>query len=90
WREDVHWYGPNGDVDLSWESRALAYYLHGANDLYVMINAFWEPVLFHIQEGKERAWTRLVDTSRQNITEEPVGSLPYQVAPRSIVVLEAN
>ena len=39
-----------------------------------MINAFWEPVRFHIQESKERDWTRLVDTSRQDIAEEPVHS----------------
>ena len=55
-----------------------------------MINAFWEPVLFHIQEGKERDWTRIVDTSRRDIGKEPVGSLPYQVAARSVVVLEAK
>lgn len=72
WREDVRWYGANGPADLSPESRSVAYCLHGASDLYVMINAFWEPVRFHIQEGKERAWTRMVDTSRQDIVEEPV------------------
>ena len=55
-----------------------------------MINAFWEPVRFQIQEGKERDWTRMVDTGRQDIVEVPVGSLLYQVAPRSVVVLEAK
>ena len=88
WREDVHWYGANGPVDFA--SRTLAYSLHGKSDLYVMINAFWEQVLFHIQEGKESSWTRMVDTSRQDIIEEPIGSLSYQVAPRSVVVLEAK
>ena len=70
------------------DSRCLAYCLHGASDLYVMINAFWEPVRFQIQEGKARDWKRLVDTSQQEIVEEPVHSLDYQVAPRSVIVLE--
>ena len=51
WREDVHWYGPNGNVDLSPESRTLAYALHGTADLYVMINASCAAVRFQIQEG---------------------------------------
>ena len=84
WREDVHWYGANGPVDFA--SRTLAYCLRGANDLYVMINAFWEPVRFHIQEDKN--WKRIVDTSRHDIVEEPVSSLDYELAARSVVVLE--
>ena len=86
WREDVHWYGATGPVDFA--SRTLAYSLRGANDLYVMINAFWQPVRFHIQEGKN--WKRMVDTSRQDIVEEPVTSLDYELAPRSVVVLEST
>jgi glycogen operon protein len=86
WREDVHWYGATGPVDFA--SRTLAYSLHGPNDLYVMINAFWEPVRFHIQEGQN--WKRVVDTSRQDIVEEPLTSLDYEVAPRSLVVLEST
>ena len=52
WREDVHWYGANGPVDFA--SRTLAYCLHGGSDLYVMINAFWEPVAFP-HSGRQRA-----------------------------------
>ena len=99
WREDVHWYGPDGPVDFGPESRSLAYCLigerFGEGDLYVMVNAFWEPVRFHIQEGSAGDWKRLVDTSRispEDIAEPgggwPVESLDYEVAPRSIVVLE--
>jgi hypothetical protein len=51
-----------------------------------MINAFWEPVRFHIQEGK--GWKRIVDTSRHCIEEELLTSANYEVSPRSIVVLE--
>jgi isoamylase len=86
WREDVHWYGANGSVDLGQQPRTLAYGLHGESDLYVMINAFWEPVRFHIQEGKD--WKGIVDTSRQALLEEPVSSGDYEVAARSVVVLE--
>jgi len=91
WREDVKWYGPTGPVDF--ESRQLAYCLHGETNLYVMINTFWEPVLFQVQEGKTGDWKRVVDTSRKSpeeITEQPVGSLDYEVVPRSVVVLEAK
>ena len=85
-REDVHWYGVTGPVDFA--SRTLAYSLRGANELYVMINAFWEPVRFHIQEAKN--WKRVVDTSRQDIVQEPVSSRDYELAPRSVVVLESS
>jgi len=99
WRQDVHWYGPQGPVDFGPESRSLAYCLVGERfkegDLYVMINAFWGPARFHIQEGGAGDWKRLVDTSRlspEDIAEPgsewPVGSLDYEVAPRCVVVLE--
>lgn len=86
WRERVKWYGANGPVDLGPDSRSLAYCLHGESDLYVMINAFWEPVRFHIQETGN--WRRVVDTSREDLAGQPVRSLDYEVAPRSVVVLE--
>lgn len=86
WRDDVHWYNAQGPVDLA--SHTLAYSLHGARDLYVMINAFWEPVLFRIQEAKD--WKRVVDTSEEELVEEPVASHTYELQPRSIVVLEST
>jgi isoamylase len=84
WREAVSWYGATGPVDL--DSRCLAYGLHDASDVYVMINAFWEPVRFHIQQPG--AWNRVVDTSRQDLATQAVDGLNYEVAPRSVVVLE--
>lgn len=33
---------------------------------------------------------RMVDTSRQNMVEESVTSLDYELAPRSVVVLEGS
>jgi isoamylase len=96
WRDDVRWYGTGKDVDLSWGSHAFAYCLHGASleddDLYVMINGFWEPLEFEIQEA--RKWARVIDTfleSTGNFADEasvpPLGTNRYIVQPRSVVVL---
>jgi glycogen operon protein len=84
----VHWYGPNGPVDLGQQSRTLAYWLHGERDLYVMINAFWKPIRFHIQEGTN--WVRMVDTSQHDTVQKPVTSPDYEVAARSVTVLEST
>jgi glycogen operon protein len=99
WRDDVTWYGAGPRVDASFESRSLAYALRGASvgddDLYVMINAWWEPLDFVVQEGTATSWKRVVDTSLpspEDIAdpghEVPVQSLIYRVGPRSIVVLK--
>jgi len=95
-REDVCWYGTGPTVDLSGDSRSLAFCLHGASqdddDLYVMINAFWEELEFHVQEGTAQEWKRIVDTtlpSPDDFSDHglPLGRMTYVVAPRSIVVL---
>jgi len=96
WREDVSWYGTGPTVDLSTESRSLAFCLHGASqgddDIYVMINAYWEELTFHIQEGMPAEWKRIVDTSWPSPDDfsdhgVPLERASYGVAPRSIVVL---
>lgn len=98
WRDDVHWYGVGDTPDLSFNSHTLAYCLHGAsqsdNDLYVMINAFWEDLTFVVQEGQTQQWRRVVDTSLPSPSDfcDPGGtkaltSLSYRVKARSIVVL---
>jgi glycogen operon protein len=85
-------------VDLGLESRCLAYCLigerFGEGDLYVMINAWCEPVRFRVQEGDAGDWKRLIDTSRPSPgdilepeNEEILESLDYHLAPRSIAVL---
>jgi glycogen operon protein len=84
WREAVSWHGATGPVDFA--SRCLAYCLRGASDLYVMINACWEPVRFQIQQPG--AWNCVVDTSREDLAPPPVNGRNYDLAPRSIVVLE--
>jgi len=98
WREDVRWHGTGTDVDMAHESRSLAFYLRGARfgegDLYVMINSFWRPLQFYIQEGEAGEWSRILDTSLpspDDISEPggeiPVPSLDYKVSSRSVVVL---
>ena len=76
----------------------VAYCLHGASygdcDLYVMINAYDEPLDIEVQESPATGWRRAIDTgldSPFDITEAgeevPVASLRYRVQPRSTVVL---
>ena len=96
WREDVAWYGTAAAADLSADSHSLAFCLHGASqndqDIYVMINAYWEDLEFHIQEGRAPEWTRIVDTALPTPNDfpdssEPLETLSYAVGPRSVVVL---
>jgi isoamylase len=99
WREDVHWYGTDGQVDLSAESRAFAFFLSGASendaDLYVMLNMNDHPLDFRIQEGRTGEWVRVIDTGRESpddIVEAgqavPLESLNDSVGARSVVVFE--
>jgi pullulanase/glycogen debranching enzyme len=95
WREDIRWYGVGGDADLSYDSRSLAFALHGDShqdsDIYVMINAYWEELRFEIQEGTASEWQRVADTSFGSPfdffepgNESPLQSLRYQVAARAV------
>ncbi len=97
WRDDVKWYGIGKDVDWSFESNSLAYCLHGASvgdeDLYVVINAYWESLTFTIQEGIAAEWKRIVDTSSESpedfvdpVTASALPSAEYIAHPRSVVV----
>jgi isoamylase len=98
WREDVRWYGVGQAPDLSYNSHTLAYCLRGASqgdtDLYVMINAFWEPLEFIVQEGQLAEWRCAIDTSlpspsdfREGVGAVRLNSLSYRVQARSVVVL---
>ena len=96
WREDIAWYGTGERADLSYESRGLAFCLHGASqnddDVYVMINAYWEKLQFEVQEGTAQEWMRIVDTGLPSPNDFSDGSealrvASYLVAPRSVVVL---
>jgi glycogen operon protein len=99
WREDISWYGAGPTVDLSHDSRSLAFCLHGASqgddDIYAMINAYWEALEFQVQEGTAPEWNRIVDTalpSPDDFSNHGVQleSRKYLLAPRSIVVLRRS
>jgi glycogen operon protein len=96
WREDVSWYGTGGSADLSQSSHSLAFYLRGASqhddDIYVMINSYWDPLEFQIQENTERPWMKIVDTASLSPWDflesgEPCDHNTVVVQSRSIVVL---
>jgi glycogen operon protein len=98
WRGDVRWYGVGEAPDLAFDSHTLAFCLHGASqnddDIYVMINAYWQALRFVVQEGQPQEWFRVVDTSLATPadfcepgTEQRLQSLDYRVGPRSTVVL---
>jgi isoamylase len=96
WREDVIWYGTGEEADLSHDSHTLAFCLHGASqeddDIYVMINAYWEKLEFQVQQGTAQEWMRIVDTALASPDDfsdrgEPLQALSYSAAPRSVVVL---
>ena len=98
WREDVRWFGVGQFVDTSHTSHTLAYALNGASvgdcDLYVMINAWHEPLVFEVRKGSAGEWRRVVDTGLESPldiaepgTEEVVPGTTYRVGARSVVVL---
>ena len=98
WRDDVRWHGVGPQADLSRDSRSIAFCLRGASqgddDLYVMVNGYWEGLEFTVQDGATDQWRRVVDTARASPDDirEPgrevvLTSARYAVAPRSVVVL---
>jgi isoamylase len=98
WREDVCWYGVGAAPDLAFDSHTLAFSLHGASqndrDLYVMINAYWEPLTFVVQEGQPGDWYRVVDTGLPSPEdfcepgkEQRLAGASCKLGPRSVVVL---
>lgn len=98
WDEDVSWYGTQGAPDRSYHSHTLAFWLRGESleddDMYVMINAYWQPLQFEIQAMGLNPWKRVVDTSLlppEDIMEAgeeiAIQGSSYLLEPRSIVVL---
>jgi isoamylase len=93
---DVFWYGTGPRADLSYDSRSLAFCLHAASqgddDIYVMINAYWDGLKFQVQEGTAQEWMRIVDTTLSRLGDffeggDPLRTAGYNVAARSVVVL---
>jgi len=99
WRDDVTWHGTGAKPDLSPESRCLAFHLRSASDsdLYVMINAHWEPRTFLIHGWDFGHWRLAIDTGlpspddfRDPGAEAALTSPEYTLRPRSVVVFVRN
>jgi len=98
WRGDIRWYGSGRDVDMSHESRHLAFYLDGASqndvDLYMMMNVDRKKRRFEIQELEPGRWKLVADSGNDSPRdvfgpgeEPPVKTRHYMVRARSIVLL---
>jgi glycogen operon protein len=98
WRDEVRWYGVGPDVDMTWNSHSLAFFLRGASqgddDLYVMINAYWHDLQFVVQEGQAGEWRRVIDTALGSPDDfrgagdaVQLTSASYIMRARSVVVL---
>jgi glycogen operon protein len=98
----VSWHGVRlGEPDWRPVSHSLAMHLShpapesGARDIYLIANAYWEPLEFQLPPLPQGTWHRLVDTGLEpprEITdlgaEEPL-AVPgsYRTGPRTVVIL---
>jgi hypothetical protein len=99
WRDDIRWYGVGPQADFSHASRSLALCLHGASqgddDVYVMVNEYWETLDFTMQDGaparsgagSSTRGARVRTTSARRGRKLLQASARYTVGPRSVVVL---
>jgi len=95
----ITWHGVRlNQPDWGENSRALAFELihpKGAEHIFVMLNAYWEPLEFEMPAlAAGRTWQRLVDTSLESPEDlsEPPQPLPaelsrYRCEARSSVIL---
>ena len=86
-RPAIDWFGADGEPDVSHHSRSLAWRV---DDLYVLVNAWWEPLDFRVQVPG--VWRTVVDTTdeRGGVDGSDVFHVlddRVSVGPRSIVVL---
>jgi isoamylase len=100
WHEAIRWYGTEHIPDLSYDSKRIAFCLHGTQDdpydLYVMINGGDSSQLYGVFERAPGEWRGVIDTSRE--CENVVKTFAFAptivdnylaVNGRSIVVLQA-
>ncbi len=100
----VEWHGPRlHEPDWSESSRSLGMHLYGSvngihQHIYLIANAFWEPIVFELPIVPGWRWVRSIDTSYPtplDIVESGMermleGPYQYQVGPRSIVVFSGR
>ncbi len=106
---DIIWHGTKPcRPDFSEASRALAFTLDGRRcdrpgvidrDIYIAMNAYWEPLTFQIPASPSgRPWRRVVDTSLASpedavgLDEGPVVPVmkPYTLQARSMIILVSD
>jgi glycogen operon protein len=102
---DIIWHGVRlNEPDWGENSHSLAFELLNPTNpavqehLYVLLNAYWEPLEFELPELLEgRRWARLVDTGRpspEDFVDPPEflsgGASTYVAQPRSAVILVAG
>ena len=75
---EFRFFGSNGEVDESHDSHSIAWC---SSDLYVMVNAWWLPITFTVQEPGE--WSTALSTAPASVEGDTIA-----VAARSIVVLK--
>ena len=91
------WHGVKpGQPDWNGNSHSLAFeadLLEQGLSLYVILNAYWEPLDFELPRG-QGSWHRWIDTALEtpmDIVEwnaaPPVSGATYRAGPRSVVVL---
>ncbi|MFZ9628167.1 MAG: alpha-amylase family glycosyl hydrolase [Ilumatobacteraceae bacterium] len=76
---DMRFHGVDVDVDEGFESHSLAW---SSNGLYVMLNAWWEPLEFGVHEPGD--WSVAFSSAEFGT----VDGTSYRLGPRSVVVLE--
>ncbi len=101
---DISWHGIQvQEPDWGIDSHTIAFMLDGSkgetgaelddNNIYVIINAYWEDLVFHLPSpGKEKTWYVAVDSSTEKgfyevNKEQKVKSSVFNVRSRSLVVL---
>jgi isoamylase len=90
WGERLVTFGADGEPDVGYESRSIAWAVDG---LYVMANMWWEPVEFTVQ--KPGPWHLAIDTTSETGQPDEIDQsdravslgATIAVGPRSIVVL---
>ncbi len=93
----ITWHGTQiGEPDFSFHSHSLAFGLQNPkynHQIYVMINAFWEPLAFELpplEKTKNQNWTQVFDTSLKMQKEQLIHHSEYNVMARSIVVFKSS
>jgi isoamylase len=100
----IEWHGSHlHQPDFGEHSRSLAMHLHGSPDngqehIYLIANAYWEPVMFELPVVSCWRWMRCIDTSYESPLDfaEPgtetlvEGIGQYQAGPRSVVVFKGR